>query len=451
MEPSMSDSISGARSPRQLSWDTILFIGLWAALFWSSELSGLIIPTNQFDTTLIAHLTRVLDFAPLSAFMVMTLLAYIVADMVLTDHWQFVLKLAAVWVTILAFVVMPTVAAILYRHNSAPYLYIHDGAIQIEEAVKFLLAGKNPYAENYTATPMAQWAFHEPGLDVNPGLYHLVYLPRLVLISVPFYLFSQATLGWFDQRFVYLLMLFALTLMLLGASRAPRERLSALMVVTLNPLFVPFFIEGRNDVVVLFWLVGAILFLQRNKIGWAGIFLACAAASKQTAWFLVPFFLLYLLKGTIVSQWRMLLARVQPLVPGALLLVVTLLPFFLWNPAAFVDDTINYQSGLSSAGTTTYPIKSLGLGDLALGLGWIKSSTDTFPFSIFQIVLGGLTLILLLWLQWRHNTIAQMALNYAILFFVFAFFSRTFNDNHLGFALTCFILPSFLADANPSS
>ncbi len=138
------------------------------------------------------------------------------------------------------------------------------------------------------------------------------------------------------------------------------------------------------------------------------------------------------------------------LVPGAVLLTATLLPFFLWNPAAFVEDTVNYQSGISS-NTPTYPIKSLGLGDLALGLGWIKSSTDTFPFSIFQIVLGGLTLILLLWLQWRHNTIGQMALNYAILFFVFAFFSRTFNDNHLGFALTCFILPSFLADANPSS
>jgi uncharacterized membrane protein len=298
---------------------------------------------------------------------------------------------------------------------------------------------------------MAQWPFYESGLTGNPALYHLPYLPWLVLISIPFYLFSQATLGWYDQRFVYLLMLFALTLMLLSASRTPRERLGALMAVTLNPLFVPFFIEGRNDVVVLFWLVGAILFLQRNKIGWAGIFLACAAASKQTAWFLIPFFLLYLLKGTIALQWRMLLTRVQPLVPGALLLVVTLLPFFLWNPAAFVDDTINYQSGLSSAGTTTYPIKSLGLGGLGLGLGWIKSSTDTFPFSAFQIVLGGLTLIPLLWLQWRHNTITRMALNYAILFFVFAFFSRTFNDNHLGFALTCFILPSFFADTSPGA
>ncbi len=438
------------RTPGRLSWDAVLFVVLWGALFWSAELSGFFIPSRDQDVALVTNLTRVLNYDPLASFTVIVLIVYLIADLTLAGRRQFWVKLAAVWVTIIAFVIVPTLAAIVYRHNGVPYLYIHDGAIQTEEAVKFLLAGKNPYVENYTGTPMAQWPFFEPGFTQNPSLFHLPYLPLPVLVSVPFYLLSQAMLGWFDQRFVYLLMLLALAPMLLSAGRTPRERLGALMVVALNPLFVPFFIEGRNDIVVLFWIVGAILFLQRNRTAWAGVWLAGAAASKQTAWFLVPFFLLYLLKDTKLPHWRILLARVKPLVPGALLLMAALLPFLFWNPAAFIEDTINYQSGLSSAGTTTYPIKSLGLGDLALGLGWIKSSTATFPFATFQIVLGGLTLILLLWLQWRHNTITQMALNYAILFFVFAFFSRTFNDNHLGFALTCFVLPSFLADANPS-
>jgi hypothetical protein len=53
-------------------------------------------------------------------------------------------------------------------------------------------------------------------------------------------------------------------------------------------------------------------------------------------------------------------------------------------------------------------------------------------------------LMVLLIRQWRYNTIAQMMLNYALWFLVFAFFSRTFNDNHLGFALTCLALSAFL-------
>ncbi len=429
-----------------LSWDAILFVLLWGGLFVSSELSGLIVPTNSINLTLVAHLSRVLAFAPLSAFLVITLILYIAADQVLVGSRQFLTKLIALWIVVIAFVIAPTIAAILYRHTTLPFLYIHDGAIQIEEAIKFMLAGKNPYVENYLATPMAQWPFHEPGLEINPALYHLIYLPGMLLISIPFYLLSQVTLGWYDQRFVYLLMLFGLTLLLLQTAQTSRAKLATLMITLLNPLLVPFFIEGRNDIIVLFWLVGAIFFLQRNRMGWAGVWVALAAGSKQTAWFLLPFFVLYVLGPS--ARISNLAHSTKRLVPGIIAFAVLILPFLLWNPGAFLGDTINYQTGISPS-TINYPIKSLGLGDLLLGIGLIGSSQATFPFSILQIFFGGLALVVLLWRQWKHNTLRQMIFNYAILFFVFAFFSRTFNDNHLGFALTLFILPSFLADADP--
>jgi hypothetical protein len=445
----MDKSLSLGVLPWRLSWDAILFVVLWLSRFWSNEVAVLVQPSRTDNVSLVVHLTHVFYYDPLPALLLLVLILYVGADLWLTARIQFRVKLAALWIAILAFVIIPTVIAILYRHTTFPFLYIHDGAIQTEEAIKFLLAGKNPYAESYAATPMGQWPFHEPGVSRNPALDHLPYLPFTFLSAIPLYLTAQITLGWYDQRLVYLLMFVATLLMLLQLGRTPRDKLAAVMVVALNPLFVPFFIEGRNDIVVLFWLVGAMLLLQQGRITWAGMFIACAAASKQTAWFLLPFFVLYVLDPATRKNWRELIPRARTLLPAILLFALVIMPFLVWDAAAFVDDIINYQSGISPS-ATNYPIKALGLGSLVLGFHWVENSTATFPFAIFQIVVGGLILMGLLVRQWRNNTISQMAMNYAILFFVFAFFSRTFNDNHLGFALTWLVLPAFWADAAPA-
>lgn len=429
----------------RISLDALFLIVLWSAQFWSSALSGLLIPTAE-STILIAYLTRVWAVNPAPAFLLLALLAYILADLWLSGQSQFAVKLIALLGLIGAFVILPTLAAMIYRQNSAPHLYIHDGAIQTEEAIKFLLAGKNPYLETYAYTPMGQWFFREPGFSRNPSLEHLPYLPWVVIFSLPFYWLSQTFIGWYDQRLVFLGMLITTMLILLRLRQNAHNRLALLMMIALNPLFVPFFIEGRNDIVVLFWLIGALYLLQQRHWSWAGVWIAAAAASKQTAWFMLPFFVLFVLNPAQRQHWRDLLPRARILIPALVFFVLVVMPFVLWDARAFVEDVINYQSGVSY-GTANYPIKSLGFGSLVLGFDWVESSAATFPFSIFQIVFGGLTLIVLLIYQWRHNTIAQMMLNYALLLFVFAFFSRTFNDNHLGFVLIWFILPSFWTDS----
>ncbi|MBI4790104.1 MAG: DUF2029 domain-containing protein [Chloroflexi bacterium] len=426
-----------------------MFAALWSAQFWSSELSGYFVPTREIGLSMVMHLTRVMGYDPFPGLLLLILLAYLGADVWLSGPKQFHTKLIALWLTIIAFVLMPTVAAILYRHNSAPHLYIHDGAIQAEEAIKFVLAGRNPYVENYLDTPMAQWAYHETDVSINPALDHLPYLPLTFIAGVPVYLFSQFALGWYDQRYVYLLMFIALVPMLLRLGRTPREKLAAVMLVTLNPLFVPFFIEGRNDVAPLFWLVGALVFLQERRAGWAVVWLAAGAASKQTAWFMLPFLALYLFDPAKRQNWRDLAQRARVFIPAIILFGAIVAPFLIWNPGAFVEDVFDFQSGISSS-ATNYPIKSLGLGSFLLGFELVKNNTDSFPFSALQILVGGLILAVLLARQWRTNTLTQMTIGYAILLFVFAFFSRTFNDNHLGFALIWFGLPSILADADPS-
>ncbi|MCL4395841.1 MAG: glycosyltransferase 87 family protein, partial [Chloroflexi bacterium] len=380
--------VSEARRLR-LSWDAVLFLMLVAAQLWSSELSVLVPPDRQVDTTLIVYLTRLLAYGPVVAIALLVLAVYVAADLWLTGRRQYTIKLAVVWLAIIGIVILPTVAAIAYRQWNAPYLYVHDGAMQTEEAAQFLLSGQDPYSANYAATPMAQWPFHATGLDANPALYNLAYLPLTFLLAIPFYLPIHALLGWFDLRLVHMAMLVALAMLLLRAGCTRSDKLAGLTVAALNPMSVPFFIEGRNDIAVLFWVAAAIVALQKRRLGWAGVLVACAAATKQTAWFLVPFFALYVWGVVPGARWQdKLSSSVRPLLPALLLFAAIMLPFLAWNPSAFIHGTISYASGLP--GGLSYPINSLGFGSLVLALGWVEHITDSFPFSLFQLVFGGL-------------------------------------------------------------
>jgi len=107
--------------------------------------------------------------------------------------------------------------------------------IQTEAAIDFTLAGRNPYVEDYVGTPMAEWGINE----FRTALYHYPYLPWTFLFSAPFKLLSDAAIGWYDQRFVYLL-LFAITLLLAPALAAARQaKLMLVMLIGLNPSWAP--------------------------------------------------------------------------------------------------------------------------------------------------------------------------------------------------------------------
>lgn len=437
-------------SPWVLSNDAILFVIIWASLFLLSELGNLIVPSRQNDVTLVINLFHFLTAPVITPFLLLALGMYIGADLWLSGRLQFLIKGGIVWFSILSFVILPTLAAIATRHNTLPYLYVHDGAIQIEEAANFLLQGKNPYVENYATTPMASWPFHEPGVGVNPALYHLTYMPLLPLISAPLYALLRTTLGWYDERLLYVPLLVLSGILAMRTSRTSGRALAALMVVTLNPLVVPFFVEGRNDIVISFFLLGAVVLFQAGRIGWAAVFVVLAAVTKQTAWFLIPFFLIhaYRRRAPATANRGNLMTVGARLLPAGLLAVAFILPFLLLNAPAFLGDILGYPTAVDGAGGA-YPIKSLGLGDLALGLGWVSSTTAAFPFLPLGLAAGGIMMVPLVRRQWRSPTLAQLLMNYGLLLSVVSFFSRAFNDNHLGYALTWLLLPSFVDEELP--
>jgi hypothetical protein len=361
----------------------------------------------------------------------------------ISERRQYQAKLALVICIVLATVVALSVFSILLRHVKGPASFSHDGGvIQTEETIKYVLAGKNPYVEDYMDTPMAEW-----GIEFRTALYHYPYLPWTFLFSTPFYLLSQAALGWYDQRFVYLLLFIAMLLVAPRLTRDYNKRLCLVMVLGLNPIMGSDIIFGQNDVFILAWVVFSIYFLQRGRLTWSLVMLGLACASKPTAWFLIPFYLLYLIRQERVSQGHGIKSIGIPLlrktVPVILVLALLILPFALWDFNALFDDVWRWSSGTAEV---PYQITGWGLANLVLAMGLVESRLDYFPFWIPELVVCLPLLLFLLWRQWKDNTINSLLYNYAFLSLAFFYTSRFMNENYLGYILALLAL-AFFADS----
>lgn len=354
------------------------------------------------------------------------------------------LKLILLYAIIALLVVGKTVLLINLRQIRGPANYSHDGGvIQTEVTIDYFLQGLNPYAEDYLDTPMAQWGHP----DYRTALYHYPYLPWTFVFSAPFQLSSQALLGWFDQRMVYL-PLFVLTLIMVQKLvQRPQEKLIALAVVGLNPIAGVSTIFGENDPFVFAWIVLALWLIQpgqtaistnRALLGSAVFGLACA--SKPTAWFLAPFWLLYLLRDQWgshlippVNTWghhfTTLLRRAWTLPVTALLIIG---PWFVWNPDAMYDDVWRWSAGLGSTG---YQIWGWGASNYVLGLGWVLDRFEYWPFIIPGAIVCIPLLFFLLRKQSQTNTVNTMLYAYVVLLFIFFYLSRFLQPNYLGYML----------------
>jgi len=371
------------------------------------------------------------------------LLAYLlIAEFVRNAAASYRLKLLLIWAIVLLTVCAPSVKLSLLRQASGPASYSHDGGvIQTEATIAMLFEGRNPYVENYLDTPMAEWGIGE----FRTALYHYPYLPWTFLFSAPFKLLADAFFGWYDQRFVYLLLFGAILLLLPGLAATPSTRLLLVMLVGLNPIMSLDLIYGQNDSFVFAWLVLSVWLWRRGQgageaRGWllgsaAAFGLACA--SKPTAWFFAPFYLL-LLGGDEQGDrsWSVIRAgkRVWPAVAVCALIVG---PYLLWNPGAMLDDVWGWSSGASA---TAYQIWGWGASNLLLAAGWASSRFVYWPFWLPQLLLGLPLMAGLLWRQARENTPARALWGYGLFLFVFFFVSRFLNENYLGYILAVLAL-----------
>ena len=379
------------------------------------------------------------------------LLAYLLVDeFVRNERSRHRAKLALIFLIILLTVFLPSLKLILLRQASGPASYCHDGGvIQTEATIDYLLAGRNPYIEDYVNTPMAEWGINE----FRTALYHYPYLPWTFLFSAPFKLASEAILGWYDQRFVYLL-LFALTLLLLPRLAGTRTRsLLLVMVVGLNPLMGTDLIYGQNDSFVLAWIVLSLWLWARGRAAgppggnfWrvaAAITFGLACASKPTAWFLAPFYLVWIVGSETESAGAFLRKAVHLAWPALAAMLLVTGPYLVWSPGAMFDDVWKWSAGTSE---TAYQIWGWGASNLVLAFGWVKSRFDAWPFLIAELLVGIPLMAALLWRQWRENRLGRVLWGYGLFLFAFFFVSRFLNENYLGYILAFLALGALVRE-----
>jgi hypothetical protein len=335
----------------------------------------------------------------------------------------------------------PLLLNILVRQQSAPYLHAHDGLLQTEAAMQFVLAGQNPYVETYTQTPMAQAPFDVKGLTVNPALEHFAYLPLAFLLPLPL----PALLGSnFDLRYVHLIFFIAMLLVATRLTQHPQKRLLLVMALGLNPLFVGPLIEGRNDVMVLSWLIFTWALVQRGKITASAITLALACGTKHPAVVFVSFYFVYLSRQ---GTWRERAQRIlKPLVIWTGVTAMIIVPWFVMSPGAFIDDTVSYLNGTSAV---SYPISGFSFGMLLVSLGLLPSTMAQFPFGVLQIAIGLPVVFVLLRRQWRKPDLPASIAGFALLLFISQFFSRIFNDNYLGLIIAIMAVAALMDEGLP--
>lgn len=385
-------------------------------------------------------------FLLLAAISLLAFLVYALVDLLqerIGDRSIFRIKYILLWIILLALVIVPALKLTLLRQDNLPQSYSHDGGvIQTEVTIDYLLEGKNPYIEDYYDTPMAEWGFPE----FRTALEHYPYLPATFIASAPVKLLSDAIVGWYDQRFVYLL-LFMLVLILIPSMVKFRTEdvLGLSMIVGLNPIMGLDIMFGQNDVFVLAWIVLSLWFLQRKRYGWSGVFFGIACASKPTAWFLAPFWGLTLLADQDMG-WKQLFKQLPLLLRRSATAIITflilLLPYVLWDANAFIDDVWRWAAGTAE---THYQIWGWGFSNYILAGGSLANRFAYWPFWIPELLVSIPLLIFLVARQMRFNTLANLCWHGALFLFTFAYFSRFLNENYLGFILALLAFGYFLA------
>jgi len=116
---------------------------------------------------------------------------------------------------------------------------------------------------------------------------------------------------------------------------------------------------------------------------------------------------------------------------------VTVLPFLLWNPGAFLAGTAGFFYG---SGVGAYPIRGLGLQGILLRLGAIGNRWDYFPSAQLQLPLFVILLVLALRdLRRRWSWTRFWAWLGGEAFIAFAF-GRVLSPNYLDLVVTLLLL-----------
>jgi hypothetical protein len=162
-------------------------------------------------------------------------------------------------------------------------------------------------------------------------------------------------------------------------------RLRAAQFLLVLPTGALLMSTGGDDLPVLALALLSLSLVHRDRPIAAGLAAGLAAATKQTAWLVVPFVLLASRRGS---------SRRRAASVAVALVAVVVVPFVVWNPKAFVEDVLRFPLGLghqaSAAGTPTLGSalvhtfsgqRGIVVGLLVLGVGALAAWLISRPAS----------------------------------------------------------------------
>lgn len=252
---------------------------------------------------------------------------------------------ARTWVALLVLAgaaLLPLGLEVAWRARTSPGLHAQAEAIVTEEAAKALVHGHDPYAVSYLHGPLAARPL---GTKT-----HFPYLPGMSVFGLPRALAGDRPIA--DARVWFALATFCIGGAALATSRSPgAPKMQTLLFLVVLPSGAILMATGGDDLPVLALVLLALILARGERPVGAGIALGLAAATKQTAWILVPF----LLTAVAMASGRRAAAKLAG--AGAAIALPVIAAFAAWDPGAFWEDAVRFPLGLgrqeTSAATPT--------------------------------------------------------------------------------------------------
>jgi hypothetical protein len=190
------------------------------------------------------------------------------------------------------------------------------------------------------------------------------------------------------------LILFALMIAIVVFITPKRERPAMLLALVLCPAYILYGICGNIDVEALIFVLVAWHWFDRQRISAGAMGFACA--TKQLAWFILPFYLLEVVRR---EGYKAALRRLPWM---ALAFLVPNLPFIIASPLAWFHSMLIPMSD---------PMFPLGFGTISLALAGL------IPFGsehVWTLIVLTVTALLLIY-QWKRKAVTSDGLLLAFL------------------------------------
>jgi len=274
----------------------------------------------------------------------------------------------------------PLALEVLWQTTSGGTAHVQPEALVVEGSGTRLAHGKPLYrnidGHHERITPPAG----QPAYDVyNP------YLPLMSLFGLPSS--TKAPRRLTDARVAFSLITILVVVAALAMCRGPSgPRVLSLQAMTVFPTAALPLATGGDDLPIAALLLLGLVLLQKRRPLAAGIVLGVAASMKITAW---PLAFLALLVATGGDGRRGRRPTLWLLAGLAGVMVPSILPTFVGNPAAFIDNVVRFPLGL--AGITS-PASSPLLGHAIVS--WFPGIHRLFTAVV--AIAGGLIVLFVL-------------------------------------------------------